>query len=161
MEIKLLNEDDIFLKQETTLWDFEVDGDPSDLVHSMSKIMFENNGIGLAAPQVGVGKRIFVMGNQERLIACINPEILESVGEVMDVEGCLSYPKLWLHVRRSESIKVKYQTVIGEEVQTEFTGFMARVFQHEYDHLFGVCFVDKVGKLSLELAKKRRKKKSR
>lgn len=161
MEIKLLNEDDIFLTQVTTPWDFTVDGDPSELVRDMAKIMMANNGIGLAAPQVGVGKSIFVMGNEEKLIACINPSIEDTSGEVMDMEGCLSFPKLYLNVRRSETIKVKYFTVTGEEVSTEFSGFMARVFQHEYDHLQGICFVSRVGKLSLELAKKRRKKKSR
>lgn len=161
MEIKLLSEDDPFLQQVATAWDFTVDGDPNDLVRSMIKIMMENNGIGLAAPQVGVSKRIFIMGNEQKLVACINPEIVESNGEVKDLEGCLSFPKLWLQVRRAESVKVRYYDLRGEIVETEFSGFMARVFQHEYDHLDGICFVSKVGKLSLELAKNRRKKKSR
>ena len=161
MEIKLLSEDDIFLTQVATPWDFTVDGDPTELVRNMAKIMMENNGIGLAAPQVGVGKRIFVMGNADRLYACINPEILDSSGEVMDLEGCLSFPKLYLNVRRSEAIKVRYQNTDGSTVDAEFSKFMARVFQHEYDHLQGICFVSRVGKLSLEMAKKRRKKKLR
>lgn len=161
MEIKLLKEDDPFLQTVATAWDFNIDGDPSDLIRDMSKIMLEHSGIGLAAPQVGVNKRIFIMGNETRLYVCINPEIIESSGSVMDIEGCLSFPDLWLHVRRAESIKVRYQNALAETVESEFTGIIARVFQHEYEHLDGVCFVSKVGKLSLEMAKKRRKKRSR
>ena len=161
MELKLLNENDSFLKNVAIAWDFDVDGEPADLIRDMSKIMIESNGIGLAAPQVGVGKRIFIMGNSEKLIACINPTIVESIGEVKELEGCLSFPKLWLHVRRAETVKVRYFNIVGQEIEAEFSGLMARVFQHEYDHLDGICFDSKVGKVSLDLAKRRRKKNSR
>lgn len=161
MEIKLVTENDIVLRQVATSWNFDVDGDPTDLIKQMSKVMIENNGIGLAAPQVGVSKRIFVMGNEAKLYACINPEVIEGNGQVMDKEGCLSFPDLWLSVKRHETIKVKYFNVLGEEIVTEFSGLIARVFQHERDHLDGICFDTRVGKLSLELAKNRRKKRSR
>jgi len=120
--------------------------------------MFTKGGIGLAAPQVGVSKRIFIMGNEEKLIVCINPEIVSGTGEIKDTEGCLSFPGLWLHVKRYEKVIAKYQTMNGETTQEEFDGLMARVFQHELDHLNGVCFVEKVGKLSLKLANARRAK---
>jgi peptide deformylase len=158
MEIKLVKENDEVLRKVAEPWNFETDGDPTELVRDMARIMMENNGIGLAAPQVGISKRIFVMGNQDKLFACINPEVVEGSGEVMDQEGCLSFPDLWLHVKRHETIKVKYHNAMNGLIETEFSGLIARVFQHERDHLDGVCFDTRVGKLSLELAKNRRKK---
>ena len=139
-------------------WDWDQDGEIVELAHSMLKMMFENHGIGLAAPQIGINKRIFVMGNPTLSYVCVNPEIISGTGTVKDQEGCLSFPGLWLHVNRYESIKVKYYDVLGKEHERELTGLMARVFQHEHDHLDGVCFVSKVSKLSLSLAEKRRKK---
>jgi peptide deformylase len=161
MNLELVKENDKTLRTVAEPWDFTVDGDPNDLVRNMAKTMMENNGIGLAGPQVGVMKRIFVMGNQDKLFACINPEILDASGNVLDQEGCLSFPDLWLNVRRAETIKVRYQNAMGETIETEFTGLMARVYQHERDHLDGVCFDTRVAKLSLELAKNRRRKRSR
>jgi peptide deformylase len=161
MEIKLVKENDEVLRQQATPWDFNSDGDPTELIRDMAKAMMENNGIGLAGPQVGILKRIFVMGNEQKLFACINPEILEGTGEYMDQEGCLSFPNLWLNVKRYEKVKVKYYNALGEEIISEFEGIIGRVFQHERDHLDGVCFDTRVGKLSLEMAKNRRKKKLR
>ena len=161
MDLQLVKETDEILRQEAHPWCFINDGDPNELVRHMIKLMMENNGIGLAAPQVGLNKRIFVMGNKDRLYACINPEILSAEGNVMDIEGCLSFPDLWLRVRRAETVKVKYTNAVGETIETEFTGLIARVFQHELDHLNGVCYDTRVAKLSLDLAKGRRKKRSR
>lgn len=160
MEIKLLKEDDPELREVSEPWNFETDGDPTELVKAMTKIMFESGGIGLAAPQCGVKKRIFIMGNTEKLIVCINPEIIESEGESRDQEGCLSFPKLWLTVKRPDVVKVKYQQMNGDVIEQELGGLPSRVFQHESDHLDGICFDTKVAKLSLQMAKDRRKRKS-
>lgn len=157
--MKLLPETDPILRNICSSWDFTIDGDPQDLIKAMTKTMIENNGIGLAGPQIGVSKRIFVMGNQDRLYACINPIIVSGTGDIKDIEGCLSFPNLWLKVKRYETIQVKYYNAFGQEVFTEFSGLIARVFQHELDHLDGVCFDTRVGKLSLEMAKNKRKKK--
>lgn len=161
MELKLVKENDPILREVADRWDFTVDGDANDLIRIMAKTMMENNGIGLSGPQVGINKRIFVMGNESKMYACINPEVVEATGNEMDIEGCLSFPDLWLRVRRAESIKVRYYNAVGELIETEFSGLIARVFQHERDHLDGICYDDRVGKLSLELATKRRKKKLR
>lgn len=158
MDLKLVKESEEVLRKVATPWNFSTDGDPNDLIRRMTKVMIENNGIGLAAPQVGIDKRLFVMGNSDKLYACINPEVLEGSGEVMDTEGCLSFPDLWLKVKRNETIKVKYFNALGEEVITEFTGIIARVFQHERDHLDGVCFDTRVGPVALDFAKQKRKK---
>jgi len=161
MDLQLVKENDPVLREIATAWDFTVDGDPNDLIRRMAKVMMENNGIGLAGPQVGISKRIFVMGNESKMFACINPEVLEASGNEMDVEGCLSFPNLWLRVRRADKIKVRYYNAVGGEIVTEFSGLMSRVFQHERDHLDGICYDTRVGKLSLDMAKNRRKKRSR
>jgi peptide deformylase len=160
MELNLLKENDPKLLEISEDWNFRTDGDPSELVKEMARVMFLQGGIGLAAPQCGVLKRIFIMGNPEELIACINPKVV-SLGETREVsqEGCLSFPNLWLNVKRPSTVTVTYQTVTGEEVQTELDGLHARVFLHEFDHLMGVTFDQRVANLSLQMAKDRRKKK--
>lgn len=160
MEIKLLEENNSQLREISEPWDFEKDGDPTELVKAMTKVMFESNGIGLAAPQCGVKKRIFIMGNPDKLIVCINPEITKTEGESREQEGCLSFPNLWLNVDRPEVITVKYQQISGTEIEQELGGLPSRVFQHEFDHLNGICFDTKVAKVSLQLAKERRLRKS-
>lgn len=159
MNLQLVNEDDQILRRVAEPWNFTVDGDANDLVRRMAKVMMENNGIGLAGPQVGVSKRIFVMGNETKLFACINPEIIDSEGSSIDKEGCLSFPNLWLNVKRADKIKVRYFNAVGEEVITELSGLIARVFQHELDHLDGICYDTKVGPVTLQFAKNKRRKK--
>lgn len=158
MELKLIPETSLILKTPCEPWNWTTDPKPEQLSIEMLKIMFANQGIGLSAPQVGINKRIFVMGTSEKSFVCINPEIISGEGMVKDIEGCLSYPGLFLHVKRYLTVNVKYQNILGEEKTHTFTGIMARVFQHELDHLNGVCFVNHVGKLSLEMAQQRRKK---
>ena len=154
----LVKENDSILSQTATAWDWEADGEVAELAQSMLKIMFENNGIGLAAPQIGVSKRVLVMGNPQRSYICVNPEIVERDGKIRGQEGCLSFPGLWLNVDRAEHIRVRYQDILGRTQEHEFSGMVARVFQHELDHLNGICFVNTVGKLSLEMAQRRRTK---
>lgn len=161
MEIKLLEEGNKALRQVAEPYSFETDGDPKELISAMIKIMIENNGIGLAGPQVGVLKRVFVMGQGEKFFACINPEILSAEGEERGLEGCLSFPDLWMHVKRNKSVKVKYQMMSGEWLENTLEGLAARVFQHELDHLNGVCFDTKVGPTTLDLAKEKRRRRSR
>ena len=158
MDLKLIPEDSEILREVAEAWDWEKDGDPSELVKAMAKLMVLHNGIGLAAPQCGISKRIFVMGNPDHLVACINPEIISGTERVRDQEGCLSFPDLWMYVERYKDISVKYYNVAGEKVEQELTGLMARVFQHESDHLWGTCFDNKVSKLALDRAKEKRKK---
>ena len=143
-------------------WDFEKDGSPEDLVKQMSIFMTNNGGVGLAAPQVGIKKRIFIMGNFIKLVACINPKIVAlSEERDNDLEGCLSFPDLFVKVKRPASAVVEYQTITGEVVERELTGFECRVFLHEYDHLIGITFDQRVGNLSFKMAKDRRKKEAK
>ena len=166
MKLELLKENDPQLSQPSTPWDFEVDGDPTELVKEMVRILTENGGVGLAAPQCGINKTIFIMGNFTKMVVCINPKIVSlSEGRVTDVEGCLSFPDLWLKVPRADSCFVSYQNTSGELVEDELTGLMARVYLHEFDHLLGITFDQRVGEMKLKMAKETRvkdlKKKSR
>ena len=161
MELKLLKENDPVLRNVSVAWDFTTDGDPTELVKAMTKVMFENNGIGLAAAQVGVLKRVLIMGTPEHLIACINPEIVNAEGEDKSLEGCLSFPELWLNVKRPSTVNVRYQSVMGETMEQVLTGLKSRIFQHELDHLNGICFDTRVGPVALDLAKEKRRRKSR
>ena len=152
------------LIQESSNWDFNSDGDPSEFVSEMISVMQLGKGIGLAANQIGITKRIFVMGaeNLEGFptpFAVVNPEII-GVSEETSLykEGCLSFPGLFLSVNRPKEILVKYQNEKGEWFQSTMNGLIARCFQHELDHLNGICFVEKVSKLKLKLAMGKLKK---
>lgn len=162
MDLKLISEDSEILRKVAEPWAFDKDGSPEELIKEMTRLMFIHGGIGLAAPQCGVSKRIFIMGNQENLVACINPEIIYNFPTetdlVRDQEGCLSFPDLWLYVERYRTVKVRYYNVAGEKIERELSDLMARVFQHENQHLEGICFDTQVGSLALSRAKEKRKK---
>lgn len=118
-----------------------------NLAEEMIDIMHNSDGIGLAAPQVGLSIRLLVTdisplekGYAEKVF--VNPVILETWGECTLEEGCLSIPGIREDVERPEEILLKYQTIDGEEKSEKFNGWMARVLQHEIDHLEGVLFVD-------------------
>jgi peptide deformylase len=159
MNLELLKENDPKLFEVADEWDFNNDGSPEELVKEMSKFMTDNGGVGLAAPQVGIKKRIFIMGNFIKFVACINPKIVSlSEERENDLEGCLSFPDLFMKVKRPTSAVVQYNTISGELVERELTGFECRVFLHEYDHLIGITFDQRVGDLTLKMAKDKRKK---
>ena len=159
MNLALLEENNPQLLEVSEEWDFRLDGSPEELVRAMSKFMADNGGVGLAAPQVGIKKRIFIMGNFTKLVACVNPKIVSLAEERKnDLEGCLSFPNLFMKVKRPASAVVQYYTVSGELVERELTGFECRVFLHEYDHLIGITFDQRVGDLSFKMAKDKRKK---
>ncbi|MGN7383350.1 peptide deformylase [Paenibacillus sp. SAFN-117] len=114
------------------------------LLDDMAETMYDAQGVGLAAPQVGILKRVIVMdvGDENGLIELINPEIIEREGEQFGPEGCLSIPGLTGDVRRSQRVKVKGLNRNGEEFELEGTDLLARCIQHEVDHLNGVLFTD-------------------
>ncbi len=120
-----------------------------DLIDDMFDTMYEANGVGLAAPQVGILKRIFVIdcGDEEGNLVpmvFINPEILDKDGMQVDFEGCLSVPGKSGKVPRAMTVKVRAFDENMEEFEMEAEGLLARCIQHEYDHLDGIVYVDKV-----------------
>jgi peptide deformylase len=155
------------LTQASTPWSFVTDGDAVALEKAMCEFMIENRGIGLAANQIGLTKRVFVLGSYNiegfpEPFALFNPRILNASEEQIPYkEGCLSYPDLWLSLKRPAVIEVEYQDSLGNIHQAAMSGLIARCFQHELDHLDGICFVDKVSSLKLQLAMKKLRKKTK
>lgn len=163
MEFKLGPHDS--LTQTSTDWDFSIDTDPEQLEYNMCKFMLDNRGIGLAANQIGLTKRVFTMGAKDipgfpKPFALFNPKIIEQSDEyVLDQEGCLSYPGLYLHIKRPTWVLAEYQDAKGNTKEVKIDGYLSKCFQHELDHLNGVCFVDIVSPLKLKLAMKKLRKK--
>ena len=114
------------------------------LLEDMVETMYEHEGVGLAAPQIGILRRVVVIDVGDGPIKLINPEIIEKDGENVDVEGCLSIPSRSGTVKRPERVKVKYLDENGEVKVIEGSGLLARALCHEIDHLNGILFIDKV-----------------
>jgi peptide deformylase len=141
-----------------------IDDDIRLLIANMFETMYAAEGIGLAAPQVDRSLRLFIidlspMAPEEGQRVFINPEIL-TFGDTLDEyeEGCLSIPTVREIVTRPTTIQVRYQNPDGQTLQEEISDFPARVFQHEYDHLEGVLFTDRLSSLKRSLLKKTLKK---
>lgn len=128
---------------------------PRELAISLIETMVKYRGVGLAANQVGLPYRVFVMGAEKVGFACFNPEILEKRGEEIIEEGCISFPGLYLKIPRAASIDVRYIDMNGVTKEERFDGLTARIFQHELDHLNGICYTSKVSRLVLERAKEK------
>ena len=126
------------------------------LIEEMFESMYAAQGIGLAAPQIAISKRIAVVDlsfNKEikDKIALINPEIVEMTGKQVEEEGCLSLPDIREKVQRALWVKVRAQTVTGEWFEVEGDELLARALQHEIDHLDGVLFIDRLSRLKREM----------
>ena len=117
-----------------------------ELLDDMADTMYEADGVGLAAPQVGILKRVVVIDIGDGLIELINPEIIETEGEYLDNEGCLSVPGESGDVLRPYRVKVRALNRFGETIEIEGEELLARAFCHEIDHLDGILYVDKVVK---------------
>jgi len=118
-----------------------------DIVQDMIETMHDAGGVGLAAPQVGILRRIFVVDVGDGPLVLINPEILETDGEQDDAEGCLSVPGKAGYVVRPNYVKIKGLDIDGNEVIHEGTELLARAFLHENDHLDGILYIDKADEI--------------
>jgi len=130
------------------------------LIDNMIETMYASAGIGLAAPQVGVKKRVIVVdvGPREEgqpLIVLINPEIILAEGLIESEEGCLSVPQYIAQIKRAERIIIRGVDREGKPLEIEATGLLARAFQHEIDHLDGVLIIDRISAIKREFFKKR------
>ncbi|PIY33816.1 MAG: peptide deformylase [Candidatus Infernicultor aquiphilus] len=130
-----------------------------NLIRDMAETMYTASGVGLAAPQVGVTKRIIIIdGEEEGLIVLVNPMLVKSEGEVIEGEGCLSIPGVYCEVKRSSKVTVKALNESGEPIKITKEGLLARALQHEIDHLEGILFVDRIGKVKRQLLLNKLKK---
>ena len=140
-----------------------VDDSLQGLIDDMIETMYAAPGVGLAAPQVGVSKRLIVIDVSTReekypLIVLVNPQIIEADGFVEFEEGCLSVPEYIAVITRAERTVVKGLDRKGAPVEIEGTGLLARALQHEIDHLDGVLFIDRMSSIKREFFKKRYRK---
>lgn len=130
-----------------------------ETLDNMVETMIDAGGVGLAAPQIGIGLTMFVLGVEGVIRKVINPEILYLSEELAErEEGCLSIPGVYKKLERPNIVKVRYQNEKGEVVEEEAEGLLSRAFQHEYDHLVGELFVDKLGPVGKKLINNKLKK---
>jgi len=114
------------------------------MIPEMIEIMRQNNGMGLAAPQIGESLRLCVIEHQGKIYALINPKITShSKGQELSDEGCLSFPGKFIPVKRYETVQVRYLNEKGEKCKIKASGLLARAFQHETDHLDGILFINR------------------
>jgi len=146
--MKLVEPNDPILTTPCQPFDFaDPPFDPIEFSHEIVKFMYENNGIGLAANQVGVPYRIFAMRGQPENFVCFNPKVVQpSEMEIELEEGCLTYKGLLVKITRPQHIRVRFSTPNGETMTRQFTGLTARIFQHELDHLDGVIFYNRANR---------------
>lgn len=155
--MKLIKAPDEFLEKQVKAFDFST-MDPGEISKNMIDVMHKYRGVGLAANQVGVDAQIFVMGEKDPMTV-INPIVTEVGTEKVEMEeGCLSFPGLYMKVSRPSVVSVQYLDIEQKECIIKLEGFHARVFLHEFDHLQGITFDQRVSKLRLEMAKKKQEK---
>lgn len=138
----------------------EVTPEILNLIKDMAETMYTASGIGLAASQVGVTKRIILVdGEEDGLIVLINPMIIKSEGEVIAEEGCLSVPDIYSQVKRSSKVTVKALNENGDPIEITKEDLIARALQHEIDHLDGILFIDRIGRMERQILLNKLKKK--
>jgi peptide deformylase len=143
----------------------EISDEIRELAADMCDVMYDEPGIGLAAPQLGVPLRMFVIdtewteeGNERDPRVLINPEITQKAGKIVWEEGCLSVPEYTAEVERAATLTIKAIDLDGKEIVEEVEELRAVCMQHEYDHLDGVLFIDRISRLKRGLYVKKRRK---
>ena len=142
---KLIPSNDKLLHEKIVKCSYNLDR--GKLSYTLNENMFHHNGVGLSANQIGIKERAFVMISDiksQDTLTCFNPKIIKESKEMVTMEeGCLSYPDLFLEIPRPSTIVVKYEDE-GKKIHKErLTGFIARIFQHEYDHMEGIDFTQR------------------
>ena len=142
----------------------KIDENIRQLIQDMTETMYDANGVGLAACQVGVGKRIIVldvspMDPEQDLFALINPEIVAEEEEIDHEEGCLSVPDCQEIIKRKQKVRIRGMSSEGKEVELEAQGILAIALQHEVDHLNGVLILDRMSGLKREIYRNKHRKK--
>ena len=153
----LVNKDSNILTQPTKRFDFLAPPfEPVAFAQDLIRFMYDKNGIGLAANQVGVPYSIFAMRGTPENFVCFNPTIVWYSDAIVDLEeGCLTCPGLFVKIKRPQHIRVRFHTPNSDVETRKFTGLTARIFQHEYEHLQGKLYTDNVSKLKLDMAIKK------
>ena len=160
--LDLVNDRDPILRTQLPLFDFSNPPvDPIQLAKDLTETMIANKGMGLAANQVGLPYRVFVLTGQQ-ILACFNPKVVDiSPEEVYINEGCLSYPGLVVKIKRPQEIRVRFTMPNGETRTAKFEGLTARCFLHELDHLNGVVHLERANPIHREKAMRTLKARNR
>ena len=163
--LKIVNFPNKILREQIPEFDFDNPShDPVQLEKDMVETMLSMDGIGLAANQVGIKARVFAMGhrdNPESAQAFFNPMVVATVDVVEDLEeGCLSFPGIYVTIKRPKKILARWQNSLGEWQESEFDGYNCKCFLHELDHLEGIVFQDRVSTLKWAMAVKKTKKRN-
>ena len=156
--IKYPNE---FLNKQVKAVDLDNPGfDPVELKNEMVNFMIANNGIGLSANQIGLDAQVFVMGDsKENSTICINPTVLQYTEETVDdIEGCLSFPNVFVKIKRPKEILAEWYNEKLEKQTVKIEGYSAKCYLHELDHLLGITFKDRASKLKWNMAEKKARK---
>lgn len=161
--LKLVPEDDPILKQPCQPFDFSNPPmDPKELFEELKLAMIANMGVGLSANQVGLPYKVFVFGDPtdpDKIQAVFNPKVVEtSNDDALIEEGCLSYPGLFIKVKRPSTVRARYADVNGEVNTFVYDGIPARIFLHEYDHMEGITFKEVATPLRLAMGMKQKRK---
>tara|TARA_Y100000389_G_scaffold151358_1_gene151104 strand:- start:3546 stop:4106 length:561 start_codon:yes stop_codon:yes gene_type:complete len=159
--MKLVSNKDPILTRE--LQDVDMDNPQIDLKQTkkdMVELMCSKRGLGLSASQVGIDYKVFIIGeDKENTMMFVNPEVLSVSEETeLDVEGCLSYPDTFVKLARPKGVEAKWFDEEGKPQEGRFEGYTARCFLHEFDHLYGVLYKDKVSRLKWDRALKKKSK---
>ena len=161
--LKLIYAPDPILKKESLPLP-QVDDHHRALIKQMYQVMYTSNGVGLAAPQIGLNIRIFILDansrdEEKRPITMINPKIITiEENKVPYEEGCLSFPEHFAEIERPEKIKIEYLDEDNSKKISKFEGFESRIIQHELDHLNGILFVDYLSRLKRDVIIRKMKK---
>ena len=159
--MKLIKYPNEMLAREVKDVDLENPGfDPVELKAEMVKFMIDNNGIGLAANQIGLDAKVFVMGDSvENSTICINPTVLQYTEETQnDIEGCLSFPNVYVKIKRPTEILAEWYNENLEKQTVKIDGYSAKCYLHELDHLLGITMKDRASKLKWNMATKKARK---
>ena len=161
--LKLVYAPDPILKKESASLP-QVDEHHRELIKEMYEVMYSSNGVGLAAPQIGLNLRIFVLDagsreDEKKPITIINPKILSFGEEIVSYEeGCLSFPEHFAEIDRPEKIDIEFLDENNNKKSHKFVGFESRIIQHEIDHLNGILFVDHLSRLKRDVILRKMKK---
>jgi len=157
MQLELVHPNSFILRQKCENFDFKnLKFDPINFAQEMIKFMYEHNGIGLAANQIGFNVNVFCMRGSPENFVCYNPRIVDHGEEVVTLEeGCLTYPYLIIPLKRYKSIKVRFNTPNGDILTKKFSDMTARVVQHEMMHLNGQLFWEGISRTQFERARKK------
>ncbi len=152
--LKLVPETDLILKQRCQEFDFDNPAfDPKQFAESLYTTMTKCNGLGLSANQVGVPYRIFAIRIDADPLVLFNPQIVDQSEETILLdEGCLSFPLLYMKIKRPDWIRIRFQTFDGQTYTEKYGGMTARVILHEYDHMEGITFKERASKFALDRA---------